>query len=293
MPFQADEAHLLDRFSNEDLKVWERKTEALNNYWIRLFYFLEGQRKIHEAELCAALRTAKPHHLILDEWARVVDYRYSTEPLSAKGSMQIGGRFNIGSDINSAVFSPFPALYVADNYNTAYAERFGTYRTRVSPKLSGEALALRSPQSFAQVRVKGELHSVFNLNRLANLAAFVNIIRKFEMPIELKELANELEIRPPWLITKPSELRRALMDINWRMWPIQYEIPANSQLLGRLLVACGYEAVVYNSAKSRGMCTAIFLENFGSSESYIELLDPAPPIVTLSRLDKNTYKELF
>lgn len=52
-----------------------------------------------------------------------------------------------------AAFTAFPALYVAEDYDTAFRERFAGPSSVRSGELSAQELALRSPGSFTQVRV--------------------------------------------------------------------------------------------------------------------------------------------
>jgi hypothetical protein len=112
------------------------------------------------------------------------------------------------------------------------------------------------------------------------------------MPKELKELGIPLGIGPPWLITTPSQLKQSLLEAHWRQWPIQYEIPSNSQIFGRLLVNSGFEGIQYPSTKGKKNCIAIFLENLVGSKSYIELVDTPPPGVSYKKLDADTWQNL-
>jgi len=90
----------LERFTDADLRTWKRQAEDLERYHVQLFFYLEGQRALRHADLCDALRQSAPASIIVDHWARIVDYKYSLQPLSAAGSLVRGGRFNIGNDLN-------------------------------------------------------------------------------------------------------------------------------------------------------------------------------------------------
>ncbi len=46
---------------------------GLNSYWVRLFYFLEGQRNLHGDEISNALREVNSLTVNLVEWNRIVD----------------------------------------------------------------------------------------------------------------------------------------------------------------------------------------------------------------------------
>jgi len=128
-----NDPYLLDEFSHQDLGTWKRKSLLLSQYRVKQFYELESLREIHRSELSEALRSHGQASQAIKGWTRIVDYRYSLEPLSAKGSIEKAGRFNIGKDLDVDLFAPFPALYIASNYDTAYAECFG-------PPLPGAAL---------------------------------------------------------------------------------------------------------------------------------------------------------
>jgi hypothetical protein len=151
------------------------------------------------------------------------------EPLSAVGSLFSGSRFNIGKDLNPGQFPPYPALYVAENHETAYAEKFGMTLSEQRDGLSGHELALRKPTSFSSINISGELNNLFDVGRAANFTNFSAIIRKFRIPKELKTLAREVGIKQPWLVTSTSMLKQGLLTNDWRAWPVQLQIPANPQ----------------------------------------------------------------
>ena len=69
---------------------------------------------------------------------------------------------------------------------------------------------------------------------------------------------------------------------------MQYDLPANPQIYGRLLLDAGFEAVVYASTRGLGPCVAVFVENLVAGESFLELSDDEPPGVKVSRLDTDT-----
>lgn len=91
-------SYTLDRFSIDDLRAWHRGSRAIEEYQLRVFHELEAQRQLYRKELFSTLREARLSiTLYLDRWVRLVDHRYSNQPLSAIGSIRsIGGRFNMG-----------------------------------------------------------------------------------------------------------------------------------------------------------------------------------------------------
>lgn len=145
--------YLLDKFDQIDLRSWKRFSDRDEEYHVRLFHHLEALRSIHKNELLDALHAAKTTSKKAGSWYRIVDFRYSNEFLSSKGSMRKGGRFNIGEDLDSRIFPPFPALYIAESYATAYSERFGDSPRSSTTGLKSHELALRDPPSFTNVKL--------------------------------------------------------------------------------------------------------------------------------------------
>lgn len=290
---QQNRPQLLDQFSERDIRSWLSISEELKEYWYRLHYHLLGLQQAHINVLCDSLLQTQSVFIKVDNWIRIVDHLYTLEPLSAKGSLINGGRFNIGKGLDNNPFPAFPALYIAENYDTAYLEKFGGTTRHNKNTLSGEEFSLRKSNSFSSIRLNGELHQIFDLTRTNNLNKFTNIIKTFKMPSDLKALTKKLNIPPPYLITKPSHLKRSFMATSWQHFPIMYDMPSNSQIFARILILAGFEGILYRSSKSKNNCVAVLLDNFDDSESHINLSDPAPTQVKHTKLDKNNWKDLI
>jgi len=288
-PTRRDDGYLLDRFSEKDLRQWKRQAELLREYRVKEYYYLEGLRAVHKAEIASALTSAQAPPFRVKGWTRIVDYKYSLEPLSAVGSLQVSGRFNVGRDVDPDIFPVFPTLYVAENYDTAYAEKFSAGRQASGKEsLAGHELALRTAGSFSAVRVKGVLHNAFDLRNARTLRAFANVVGKFDLSGELKEMAKVVGNQGPYVARTPADFKKSFLAENWRFGPMQYDFPANAQIFGRLLLDAGFDAVVYPSTKGAGDCVGVFIDNLVASDSFLELADDAPPGVKMNRLDRDT-----
>lgn len=285
-----NDPYLLDEFSHQDLGTWKRNSALLNQYRVKQFYELESLREIHRSELADALGAHGQVSLAVKGWTRIVDYRYSLEPLSAKGSMEKGGRFNIGRDLDVDLFAPFPALYMASNYDTAYAERFGSPTAGV--ELQPHELALRSTRSFSSVALQGEIQCLFDLRHPSTVKEFSKVISTFRMNKELQQIARKLDMKGPLLIHSGNDLYKSLLG-NWRDMPMQYGLPSNSQVFARFLKQAGFEGVIYPSTKGKGECIALFLDQLNGSDSFVELVDQPPPQISLTRLDAETAAALY
>lgn len=282
----------LDKFSDTDVRTWKRLSDLAEEYHIKLFYHLEGQRQLEHQNLCKALENTKSLSVKDEFWWRIVDHKYSNEPLSAKGSVAAGGRFNIGDNLSNLGFKPFPALYLAQDSDTALNEKFGV--PEVANGLSASELALRKETSFTAVRVQVKLDNVFDLTNASNLLNFTKIISGFKLTSELKKLAKTLDYGPPYLVQKPSHLKQQLLENGWRNYPIQHEIPANSQLFGRFLVEAGFEAVLFPSTKNKKKKNlAVFVENFETSDAVISLPDDTPESISFTAINSENWKEVF
>jgi len=278
----------LDRYTSADVRSWNKKSRALDAYHVRLFYHLEALRSTKQDEIRESLRDAPTASLDTTGWGRIVDLRYALNPLSAAGSLKRGGRFNIGKDLDQTKFPSFPALYIAEDYDTAYQEKFGVS----SSELQVHELGLRAPSSFLYAQLDGSIENLFDLREAESLESFLEIIKTFRLPRELRQLANEIGIPPPWTISNLGQLQHSLIDPNWKHYPIQHGIPANPQVFGRLLEDAGFQGVVYPSVKGEAACAALFIRNFESSPSHVFIKDEYPEEISISRLDSDSWQEL-
>jgi len=281
----------LERFTQASLRQWLAAKANLDSLQRALYFRLEPLRQSNEAQLLEALRSQALASFRFDGWSRIVDYRYALEPLSIVGSLRgDGGRFNIGGELSPGAFTAFPALYIAEDYEAAFRERFGTLASPRPGALSAQELALRAPDSFTQVRLRGTVENVFDVGSLEALKPFVGILRKFPIPADVRQLGRRLGLRPPpWLIRSPLTLQRQLLHPNWRSLPLQFDLPANSQIFGRIAFAAGLHGILYPSARQSGKrCLALFPRNWADSSSVIEVCDEVPAEAKLTRIDGTT-----
>ena len=67
---------------------------------------------------------------------------------------------------------------------------------------------------------------------------------------------------------------------------MQYDLPANSQIFGRLCVAAGAHGILYPSVKnSTRRCLALFPQNWNDSDSFVEIVGASPIEVGITRID--------
>jgi hypothetical protein len=278
---------VLEEFSQASLSQWRAAGKNLERFGQAMFFDLERHRAEHSDELMEAIRSSTKGPLEFTSWARLVDYQYSNRPLSTEGSIKgDGGRFNIGRTLNPATYTPFPALYVAEDFPTAYRERFGIDREGSERGLSASELTLRKDHSFSYVALNVRVETVLDVGDLDALQTTVDVLRRFKMPKTVGALARALRIRLPGLVRSPAGLQKQLLNPHWRVEPVQYSLPSNSQIFGRLCAAAGVHAISYPSVRDGDTrCLALFPQNWAKSSSFVELPGPVPREVSVTRID--------
>lgn len=273
------------------MQRWQVASARLDRLHRELYFGFESQRRGIRAQLLEALSANPAPELDLSSWVRIVDYRYCLEPLSPAGSLRgIGGRFNVGGDLRYAGFDSWPALYLAENTETAYREKFQCPAGSLHAGLSPEELALQVKDGFTVAFVKGCIQSVLDTSDSRSLQPFCDLIGRFALPANVRELAAQLRIGRLYSVKTPSQLQRVLHSPTWRTVPTQFDIPANSQVFGGLAKDAGYEAILFRSAKHSGRCLALFPDTLNASGSYVELSGEYPAQVDVARLDRASWQ---
>jgi len=139
------------------------------------------------------------------------------------------------------------------------------------------------------VLVRGRLETVIDLRQIERLQSFVDVIASFTVPAELRRRARKGGLTGPLTVTSVAELGKALLHPDWRELPARFDVPATPQIFGQEVRAAGIEAILYPSSKTGALCAAIFPDALGP-QSFIELVDPAPPRVA-TRLDATNWRD--
>jgi hypothetical protein len=229
-----------------------------------------------------------------EEWTRIVDYEFADTPISPAGSLRnVGGRFNLGADLRGAGFDPWPVLYLAQDYDTAYMERFTLPPNGAAGVLKPHELALRRLPSFASVNVRVSVDAVFDLTRPDALRPLIDVIGKFKLPPRVAKLTSLLKLKKGavHLVRSAAELHKVVMSPDWRLWPAQFDLPSQSQLLGKYVSDAGFEAIRYRSTKNAGDCLAVICRNLADSDAFVELADRPNQGTQCTRLDRTNAKD--
>lgn len=277
-----------------DINTWKKRYSQVVGYYYKHYSYFHQERS-HVLEKLKRALIDNCSIFNFNNWVRLVSFEFSHNPLSSRGSLlnYPGGRFNIG-DIDEYKFQPFPALYIAQDFETAFRERYQLTQTDNVNGLTPEELMLANATSFTCVALSGEINQVLDLTNPDALGPFYQEIKNIKLPKHLKEEAIMLKLPVIPQVKSVEELRESILVENWRDIPMQVDIPANSQILGQIAELAGIEGVLYPSTKTSSKnCLAVFPRNFKASSSYIEIKDNVPEGCKTKVLDKSSYMNLF
>lgn len=279
---------LLDTFTEADLEYWSDRSDDAQRYSDLIYYDLERQRAANHDALCDALRSAGSIDIDVAGWSRVCDYRWSLTPLSAAGSLKgIGGRFNIGSDLDRARGQQFSALYIAQDVDTAYLEYFGGAPEAHVGGLKIQEYALRRKSSFTTFSLRGRVENVLDLRTSGSLKAFARVIGGFELSADTRRFARKIGVPVRQLMRTAKEIQTRVLQAPkvWRSEPQLFGIPAPNQIFSRYVHGAGFEGVIYPSQQGGNACIAVYPDNLAGTR--IEVTGATPEQATHLVLGKD------
>jgi hypothetical protein len=142
---------LLDSINPRAIKTWAKRHQKIVDYTAQHYAFFASRRSQVMEELKQSLLDEQKELSLDKSWKRIISQQFSNGPLSTAGSVLNfpGGRFNIGK-IDTR-FPQFPALYIAEDTETAYLECMGISRSEQIEGLS--ALELAAAGNFSHFNI--------------------------------------------------------------------------------------------------------------------------------------------
>jgi hypothetical protein len=289
-PSKIPVSYLLEHGTLQEMRNNKKIIGGLLQYHWYLHQDLAYQRREIEDKLIRVLNEESVSNFKFHNWQRSVRFKYSYHPLSTLGSLQLpGSRFNIG-DLNPQHFAPFPGLYIASDKETALQETLSPKPIDDKKKLTPLELALTDPKSVTIVSVSGLLERIFDVRNKKSLMKFADLIKDFKIAKSVIDIADIHNIERPKVIKSSEELYKSLMDDNWRLFPMQYDVPANSQIFGQLVHSAGIDGILYKSVATNKDCLVIYPRNFQISSSYIQIDDELPNKEIPKRIDASNWR---
>lgn len=277
-----------------NIRRYKQHYEFIQEHYYKNFMHFQHQRANRFEKIKVAL-SQNIERYTFENWHRIIDLKFVDNALSSMGSIlnDPGGRFNIG-DINEIKFPKFKALYIAENWETAYREK-----NQVDPELvienglTANELTMTNKNSTIDLLVKGNLEIV-DLTKENTLRDFYLIIKDIKLSKELEKEAQRLNIPVLYHVKSFEDLKKSILLDEWRNLPAQVDIPANSQIFGQLVSASGVEGILYPSKMSSlKKCLAIFPMNFANSTSIVKIQDEdLPHTLKNTELNSETYINL-
>jgi hypothetical protein len=288
-PRKVSVSHLLEVGTLESIKNAKQVTsEHLKYQWMN-YAELAGQRSLIKEAIGQALTQTCISYSVKN-WQRAVKYKYGLHPFSTMGSLVfIGGRFNTGTGVNPEV-PFFPALYLAQDKDTALQEHLGQQPCDPEFNLSPREVALTNPASETIVSVSGKLDKILDLTNPKSLNVFIELVKNFKISKELIALARRLRTQRPRIIKTSDELLKTLLQPDWRKIPSNCDVPSNSQIFGHLIYSAGIEGILYPSKFTGKLCLAVFPRNFVGTDSFVVLDDEVPHPKVPARIDASSWR---
>ena len=271
----------------------EKLGDAARALWRDFQNYLVNEREkileqIKEALLETSCLNYSQKHL-----SRIIDSEFSKNPLSSKGSYlhPPGGRFNIGQSISYKNY--FPALYIANDYDVAFCEKFHCKEDIEKEKGRALEFALKKPESFTHQRVNIFLEKIIDLRKDDSLQAFFEVVKHIKMPLYYKEQAKKLQLSMS-MAKNVTQLRSGILEPFYQQWDYWLDCPSSSQWFGHYVRLAKIQGIIYPSIKSEsGFNVAIFPDQFEESSSYVELSDESDFVEDTSRRPDTKNFQLF
>jgi hypothetical protein len=184
---------------------------------------------------------------------------------------------------------PWPCLYIAENFETAFREKYQLVSDALQQGLRPEELALQPNSSHVTLQVRCSLSKVFDMTSQSCFVGISKVLSKVKLPERARALQKKLQMpgHQVFMLRTAKQFFDTAVHHNWRVQPVQFGLPAQSQVLADLIRKAGFEAILYPSSKGGGLCIAVFPENLREG-SFIELQDLPPYPDTLTALNAAT-----
>ena len=286
---------LPEHYVHSKLIEFEKLDDDARLLWRDFQSYLASEREKILPQITEALDAVSDLDFCFDNFSRIIGSQYSTQPLNAKGSYLLppGGRFNIGQSISYSAY--FPALYIANNYKTAFAEKFSLKESGESQNgLDALDFALTKPGSFTHMRVKGVIKKVIDLRENKVIESFYDSVSSISMPRIYTQRAKTLGISMA-VVNSSDWLRDAIYDSKYQQWDYWLDQPSPSQWFAHYVRLSGIQGIIYKSVKEEnGINLALFPENFEGTESFVELMDETDFVrKELARLDGSNFNKFI
>jgi hypothetical protein len=270
-----------EKYIEDYLIKLEKLDSAEFEFWKDFQKYLMEEREKRFSDIQSALEKAQKFNL-QETFSRIVLSEYNDDPLCVYGSICEPGRFNFGA--LPSYYGNFGALYLGNNQQTAYVEKFHNLETETFGDgfLSASELALDSAPSHLYVRVNVSIQSYLDLRTDEALIGFLDAVKDIQPTKEFKQRWKSLCKKTKRskveqdlkMVREVEHLRALIFDPKFKQWISWLDCPSHSQWLGHYALKCGIQGIIFPSVRNdSGYNIAIFTDNFKESMSSIKLVD--------------------
>lgn len=266
----------IDDLLNQYFESEDGENKKLQDFFKSYYGFLQRSREEKLEEIVDSL-SAVADASIADSYTRIVQLKFG-DPLSVLGSLSgPGGRFNIGNGMGHT--KPFPTLYVANDFHTAFCECFHYPPGYMRGNVDAAKMALRDANNFIATELTVNIEKCIDLRNKDVLRGFTQVISEIKPTDEFKHWAKELGYFSLRTVQTHGELYRTLLEADYLKNYYSMEMPSNSQWFGYYCLMTGIQGIIYPSVRdNKGYNIAILSENLKDTDSYIKISVDTPAI---------------
>ncbi len=280
------------QYVENEIKRITKFTDDQRQFWKDFQKYLLDEREKRIDEIIGSIDSTKAEKLTCD-FGRIVSSKFAADPLSGVGSVLLppGGRFNIAK--SSSFSSYFIGLYLAEDYETAFAEKFhGVSEEQSENDL--KKFALQPNESFSFNRVRVNLENYIDLTNDTTLIAFTDAIKDITIPDYYKKLGHKFGIEVT-MATDSEVVKSFFFNEHYPIWAAWLDQPAPSQLFGHYCKLAGVQGILYPSVRNKAKNNlVVFPDNIVETNSSLKLIDELPYVKEDRRfIDKTNYQNFI
>ncbi|MBP9680558.1 MAG: RES family NAD+ phosphorylase [Bacteriovorax sp.] len=283
---------LPSQYVENEIKRITKFTDDQRQFWKDFQKYLLDEREKRIDDIIGSIDSTKVENLNCD-FGRIVSSKFAADPLNGVGSVKLppGGRFNIAQ--SSSFSSYFIGLYLAEDYETAFTEKYHR-STEEQSESDLKHFALQPNESFSFNRVRVNLENYIDLTNDNTLVAFTDVIKDIVVPDYYKNLGKKLKIELT-MATDSEVVKSFFFNEHYPVWAAWLDQPAPSQLFGHYCKLAGVQGILYPSVRNKAKNNlVVFPDNMVESNSSLKLIDEVPYVSEDRRfIDKSNYQNFI
>lgn len=279
----------VDELLNKYFESEETENKKLSEFFKAYYGYLQKSREEKLEDIIESLISVADSS-VDHTYTRIVNLRFG-DPLSVIGSLQgPGQRFNIGNGMGHT--KPFPCLYVANDFHTAFSEYHHYPPSYLRGPLDPTKMALSKPSDFMTIELGVNIEKCIDLRDKTVLKQFTDVISSIKPTEEFKLWAKDLGFFALRTVQTHSELYRTILHPEFLKNYYALEMPSNSQWFAYYCLMSGIQGIIYPSVRDEnGHNIAILIDNFKDTDSFVKIKNKTPVVADdRAKIDGTNYE---